>query len=133
MAECSKRYDVQAEECAPNQAGTTTGSGELPPREPARVPPLVLHDTSSEHGAPEQWKRIGRYRVIKVLGQGAFGRVFLAHDDELNRPVAIKVAHRERIACLQDVDLYVAEGRVLASLDHPNIVPVHDVGRTEDG
>jgi serine/threonine protein kinase len=76
--------------------------------------------------------RIGRYRVERRLGEGSFGRVYLAHDDELHRPVAIKVPHRRRIAQPEDVEAYLAEARILASLDHPNIVPVHDVGRTED-
>jgi serine/threonine protein kinase/formylglycine-generating enzyme required for sulfatase activity len=83
--------------------------------------------------AAGQPHRIGRYRIDRVLGEGGFGRVYLAHDDELHRPVAIKVPHRHRIAHPEDVEAYLAEARVLASLDHPNIVPVHDVGRTEDG
>jgi serine/threonine protein kinase/formylglycine-generating enzyme required for sulfatase activity len=77
--------------------------------------------------------RIGRYRVIARLGQGGFGRVYLAHDDDLDRPVAIKVPNPERIAHSDHVDAFFAEARILAKLDHPNIVPVFDVGRTEDG
>ena len=76
---------------------------------------------------------IGRYRVERVLGEGGFGRVYLAHDDQLNRPVAIKVPRRERLSTAVDAEAYLAEARVLASLDHPNIVPVHDVGTTPDG
>jgi eukaryotic-like serine/threonine-protein kinase len=77
--------------------------------------------------------KIGRYRVIRRLGQGGFGRVYLAHDDELDRPVAIKVPNPERITRLEDAETFLAEARILAKLDHPHIVPVHDVGRTEDG
>jgi serine/threonine protein kinase len=76
---------------------------------------------------------IGRYRIIRRLGQGGFGRVFLAHDDDLDRPVAIKVPNPERIAHPEDVEAYLNEARILARLDHPHIVPVFDVGRTEDG
>ena len=76
---------------------------------------------------------IGRYRVIRLLGQGGFGRVYLAHDDDLDRPVAIKVPNPERVAGPEDVEAYLAEARVLAKLDHPHIVPVYDVGRTDDG
>jgi eukaryotic-like serine/threonine-protein kinase len=77
--------------------------------------------------------RIGRYRVIRLLGRGGFGHVYLAHDDELNRPVAIKVPSPERVLLPKDVEAYLNEARILASLDHAHIVPVYDVGRTDDG
>jgi serine/threonine protein kinase/formylglycine-generating enzyme required for sulfatase activity len=76
---------------------------------------------------------IGRYRVEKLLGRGGFGSVYLAHDDQLRRRVAIKVPHAEVAAQPNYAEAYLGEARILASLDHPNIVPVHDVGQTEDG
>ena len=78
-------------------------------------------------------EKIGRYRVVSLLGQGGFGRVYRAHDDDLNRSVAIKVPNPERVARLEDVEAYLSEARILASLDHPHIVPVFDVERTDDG
>jgi serine/threonine protein kinase/formylglycine-generating enzyme required for sulfatase activity len=74
---------------------------------------------------------IGRYRVERVLGQGGFGIVFLAHDEQLQRLVAIKVPHRRLVNRFQDADAYLAEARTVAGLDHPHIVPVFDVGSTE--
>ncbi len=91
-------------------------------------PPIPPSDASSV--LP---RKIGRYRVVKVLGEGGFGRVYLARDDELGRPVAIKVPHAQRVSRPQDVETYLAEARTLACLDHPHVVPVHDVGRTNDG
>ena len=82
---------------------------------------------------PADPAEIGRYRVVRRLGQGGFGRVYLAHDDELDRSVAIKVPNPSRIARPADVELYLNEARALAKLDHPSIVPVYDVGRTDDG
>jgi formylglycine-generating enzyme required for sulfatase activity len=76
---------------------------------------------------------IGRYRVIRLLGQGSFGRVYLARDDALDRLVAIKVPNPERVTGPEDLDSYLAEARALARLDHPSIVPVYDAGRTEEG
>jgi hypothetical protein len=77
-------------------------------------------------------ERIGRYRVSKVLGEGGFGTVFLAHDEQLGRPVAIKVAYDHLLARPEDAELYVTEARIVASLDHAHIVPVYDVGTTDE-
>src|SRR5262245_47235077 len=76
---------------------------------------------------------LGRYRVTARLGAGGFGVVYKAHDDELQRDVAIKVPHRHRIVTAADIEAFLGEARMLATLDHPGIVPVHDVGRTADG
>jgi serine/threonine protein kinase len=76
---------------------------------------------------------IGRFRITGLLGQGGFGRVFRAHDAALNRWVAIKVPNPDRVCRPEDVELYLREARILASLDDPHIVPVFDVGRTGDG
>src|SRR4051794_8759247 len=84
-------------------------------------------------GTPKLPERIGRYRVLKLLGTGGFGRVFLAHDDDLDRPVAIKVPDPERISRPEDLEGYLAEARILARMDHPGIVSAHDVGRAGDG
>src|SRR5450755_3163642 len=92
-----------------------------PGREP--VPPVVAESTPSQ---------IGRYRIEKVLGQGGFGLVYLAHDGQLQRLVAIKVPHRKLVDRPESAEAYLTEARTVANLDHPNIVPVHDVGRTED-
>ncbi len=83
-----------------------------------------------ESSEPE-W--IGRYRVERMIGQGGFGKVLLAWDEELTRRVAIKTPHRRRLSDPESVATYLAEARVLAKLDHPGIVPVYDAGRTPDG
>ncbi|HQX49947.1 MAG TPA: protein kinase, partial [Planctomycetaceae bacterium] len=75
----------------------------------------------------------GRYRLDRVLGEGAFGRVYLSFDEELRRQVAIKVPTKARFRKAEDAEAYLAEARMVASLDHSHIVPVYDVGRTQDG
>jgi serine/threonine protein kinase len=77
--------------------------------------------------------RIGRYNILRVLGEGGFGQVLLAHDQDLGRTVAIKVPNPNRTSRAETVEAFLAEARILAALDHPHIVPVYDVGRTEDG
>jgi serine/threonine protein kinase len=76
---------------------------------------------------------LGRYRVMARLGEGNFGVVYKGYDSDLGRDVAIKVPHRHRVARAEDIEAYLAEGRILAGLDHPQIVTVYDVGRTDDG
>jgi serine/threonine protein kinase/formylglycine-generating enzyme required for sulfatase activity len=76
---------------------------------------------------------LGRYRVTAKLGKGGFGIVYRGYDDELRRHVAIKVPHRRRVATRRAVDLYLMEARILASLDHPGIVPIYDFGHTDNG
>lgn len=75
---------------------------------------------------------IGRYRVERLLGPGGFGLVYLAHDEQLQRLVAVKVPHRKLLSRPEDADAYLTEARTVANLDHPHIVPVFDVGSTED-
>src|SRR5271169_3879206 len=83
--------------------------------------------------APAQLpERIGRYRIERVLGKGGFGLVYLAQDDQLSRPVAIKVPHRKLVDRPEAAEAYLIEARTVANLDHPNIVPVHDVGSTDE-
>ena len=77
-------------------------------------------------------ERIGRFRVEKLLGRGGFGVVYLARDEQLNRSVAIKVPHANRVARPEDAEPYLTEARTVASLEHPHIVPVYDVGSTAE-
>ncbi len=113
---------------ADDSGGSSDETQSLPETECSQPP--VEGTSGSSDGDPS---RIGRYRIIHRLGQGGFGRVYLAHDDDLDRPVAIKVPKPERVTHPEDVEAFLVEARILAKLDHPNIVPVHDVGRTEDG
>jgi serine/threonine protein kinase/formylglycine-generating enzyme required for sulfatase activity len=76
---------------------------------------------------------IGKYKVTRVLGQGGYGRVYLAYDAELERQVAIKVPIRERPGAFMNAQAYLDEARILARLSHPNIVPVYEAGRDTEG
>jgi len=89
----------------------------------------VTYITSDSIGVGQR----GRYRLDRVLGEGAFGRVYLGFDEDLQRQVAIKVPSKERIQKPEDAEAYLAEARTVASLDHPHIVAVYDMGHTEDG
>ncbi len=109
-----------------------TGNGENPER--TWHPKDETADLDSMP-TPAGWdvapQRINRYRIERMLGSGGFGCVYLAHDEQLNRRVAIKVPRAAHMASPEAVERYLYEARSLASLDHPNIVPVFDMGRSE--
>jgi len=70
---------------------------------------------------------LGRYEVRRRLGAGGFGAVYLGHDAQLDRPVAIKML-RAGSGHPAGAELCRQEARRLASLRHPGIVAVHDIG-----
>ena len=72
------------------------------------------------------------YVLDRELGRGGMGTVYLAHDPRLGRAVALKAlspAHAEA----ESVERLWREARILAGLEHPGIVPIHDVGTLRDG
>ena len=71
---------------------------------------------------------IGRFRVQAVAGVGGFGVVYKAYDNRLKRDVAIKVPRRLSKDSPQTSENYLAEARTVGGLNHPNIVPVYELG-----
>jgi len=72
------------------------------------------------------------YEILETIGRGGMGTVYLARDRRLDREVALKVVQLPGGAA-EDVDRLLREARVLARLEHPGIVPVHDAGLLPDG
>ena len=70
-----------------------------------------------------------RYRLDALVGAGGFGRVYRGFDIWLERVVSVKVPRADRPVTEGEVDQCRIEARKVARLRHPNIVPVHDVGR----
>jgi serine/threonine protein kinase len=73
-----------------------------------------------------------RYRALEILGHGGMGAVWLAQDSILQRPVALKILTAENSSADLAARL-MQEAVVLARLEHPGIVPVHDAGTLADG
>ncbi|RKY18599.1 MAG: serine/threonine protein kinase, partial [Planctomycetota bacterium] len=75
----------------------------------------------------------GPYRLTSILGSGGMGTVFLAHEEELDRPVAVKVLAPSLSKDSNFVERFTREARFLAALSHPNLIHVYSIGSTEDG
>ena len=88
------------------------------------------NETSLESGARVGY--FGDYELLKVLGEGGMGIVYKAHQLSLNRPVALKMIKASRFPSDDDVRRFQNEAEAVARLDHPNIVPVFEVGRYAD-
>ncbi|MCH8829573.1 MAG: serine/threonine protein kinase, partial [Planctomycetes bacterium] len=83
---------------------------------------------SEESSVP---KEFGRYRILRLLGQGAMGAVSLAHDTQLDREVAIKTPTFSGAAAPELIERFVREAKSAATLRQPNICPVYDVGEID--
>jgi serine/threonine-protein kinase len=83
----------------------------------------------SQNGLPET---IGRYRIVRSLGQGAMGRVLMAHDPVLDRAVAVKLLRDDLMLPPEQreglLERMRQEARASARVSHPNIVALHDMG-----
>ena len=76
-------------------------------------------------------QRIGKFELLEQLGMGSFGTVWRARDAQLQRDVAVKVPRRKQLDPLE-IEEVIREARVVAQLNHPHIVRVHEVGREDD-
>jgi serine/threonine protein kinase/tetratricopeptide (TPR) repeat protein len=87
-----------------------------------------------EEGPPRGGERVGAYVIVRELGRGGMGTVFLAEraDGQFEKQVAIKILNR-RADTAEILRRFRAERQILAKLDHPNIARLLDAGTTDDG
>jgi WD40 repeat protein len=95
------------------------------------VPAGIVSATSVAVGADKLPRRIGQYTLIRELGQGGMGVVYLAEQSNLKRQVALKVIRHGINATAEEVARFCAEAEAVARLQHPNIVQIHEVGSQE--
>ena len=79
----------------------------------------------------EKGRRLGRYRLEELLGQGGMAEVWRAADERLGRTVAVKVILSAHLRDGQFRERFHREAQLVASLDHPNVLPVYDYGDEE--
>jgi serine/threonine protein kinase len=108
------------------------GTGSRPAAtRPSGPPPTGDYEPARLPGGPAQ--HIGEYAVVRKLGEGGMGAVYLAEDAKLGRKVAIKTMKPELAANAADRERFLREARAAASVEHDNIVPIWGVGQAVDG
>jgi serine/threonine-protein kinase len=73
-----------------------------------------------------------RYTLTRVLGEGAFGTVWIAHDTDLNRDVALKEIKSTATLSPESLHHFLKEAQITGQLEHPNIVPVYELARRKE-
>jgi eukaryotic-like serine/threonine-protein kinase len=98
----------------------------------SRLPTLgrSTAETAIRHPPPDDGPRVlGRYRLARRLGTGAFGTVWLARDERLGRDVAVKIVARDRVS----VGRFEREAKAAAQLAHPGIVTLYEAAIDDEG
>jgi serine/threonine-protein kinase len=74
----------------------------------------------------------GHYEIIKQIGAGGMGEVYLAEDKKLDRKVAIKILNEKFAAHESNLQRFVQEAKAASALNHPNILVIHEIGESEN-
>ena len=97
--------------------------------------PRSLSDDSTVNMEPlhDLPMSLGRFQTLGEIGRGGMGRVLEASDPQLGRTVAVKVLLDPKEISSDQLARFAAEARITSQLEHPNIVPVYDMGTTPEG
>jgi eukaryotic-like serine/threonine-protein kinase len=132
----------QATDLAPSERSRWIESNLQDPELRAKVAELLADLASpeeaekSEHGSAPGWhwlgKQIGRFELRAPIGRGGMGEVYRAFDPELHRDVAIKCIAPTNLGSTNAISDFLREARAASALNHPGIVTVYEVIRTEE-
>jgi len=76
---------------------------------------------------------LDRFEIVRILGRGGMGTVYLARDQRLGRQVALKVLHSEQLASEDRRTRFLREARAVAAVRHQNVATIYEVDETDDG
>jgi serine/threonine protein kinase len=91
----------------------------------------LVDDGQTTEEYSHEYKAIGQFKLIRQVGVGAYGSVWMATDTELDRKVAVKIPRKGHLSA-KESEQFLREARAAAQLEHANVVRVYEVGR-EDG
>ncbi len=80
----------------------------------------------------EAGKRFGHYEIVRQIGAGGMGEVYLAEDKKLDRRVAVKILNEKFSRHESNLQRFIQEAKAASALNHPNILVIHEVGEAED-
>jgi WD40 repeat protein/tRNA A-37 threonylcarbamoyl transferase component Bud32 len=130
LADELRSYFAGSDELA--RLGRLTGPEHERGQAPAFPPAPALPETSWLGGARREQagkaRHVGDYELLEQIGQGGMGVIYKARQRKLQRLVALKMIRPDRLASPADVLRFRSEAEAAASLDHPNIVPIYEVG-----
>jgi WD40 repeat protein/serine/threonine protein kinase len=113
---------------------------ERPPEQPSAQTPrgpwrsVLLDETATTAEGPDtgpllaDGEQVDHFRVLRMLGRGGMGEVYLARDTKLGRKVALKIIHPRLLGSAEAAEQFLFEARATARFAHPNIVTIHHVG-----
>jgi serine/threonine protein kinase/Flp pilus assembly protein TadD len=94
--------------------------------------PDVVATDDSNLGRLTAGSKLGRYEIVRLLGSGGMGEVYLAKDDQLDRKVAIKILNEKYESSEANLKRFIQEAKSASALNHPNILTIHEIGQAEN-